>query len=110
MPKINKEEKESHEMILSLDQLRNFAKELEATSKEEFLIARQTIKIQENGHWVIMSYEGLGNAGIEAFGGYVYQTDVPYTLWSEVLRQVEGYMYRKDMAEKERLEILAKHQ
>lgn len=94
---------------LTIDQLRGFAKELEETNIEEFLVCRKAIKVKD-GDWSVMHYEGLKNARIEAFGGFFYENDIPYTFWNDVLTQVNGFIRRREEAEKARLEEMAQQQ
>jgi hypothetical protein len=94
------------EINLTTEQLRGFAKEIQESSKEEFLVNRKAIKVRE-GVWSIMKYDGLKLSLTEAFGGYFYENDIPYTFWSEVLKQVDGFIYRREQAEKARLSAMA---
>ncbi len=97
------------EIKLTTEQLRGFAKEIEESSKEEFLINRKAIKIRD-GIWSIMNYDGLKLSLTDALPGYQYENDIPYTFWSEVLNQVDRFVFRREMAEKARLEALAEQQ
>lgn len=97
------------EIKLTTQQLREFAKEIEETSKEQFLVARRAIKVRD-GVWSVMQYEGLKLEMMEALPGYVYETDIPYQFWANVVWQVEGFIYRREQAEKARLAEMAEQQ
>lgn len=86
-------------IILTFEQLRELGKEIEDTSREAFLARRGAIKVRE-GVWSVMQYDGLATAGVEACYGYIYRTDIPYSFWNEILRQVDTYLYRKEQRQK----------
>lgn len=95
---MTKEEKQKNTILLTYDQIRELAKEVEEYGEEGFLINRKCIKI-ENGERFVMQYEGL--TGKPADFGYDYETDIPYVFWSIVLRQVENYMRREEKKAKQ---------
>ncbi len=93
-------------IILTFNQVRELGAELVEVGREMFLVKRKAIKVDKDGQWSIMAYEGLGAAGMEACYGYTYATDIPYTFWSEVLKQVDYYLYRKEQKEKDQVASL----
>lgn len=101
---MSKETIEKEEIHLNLEQLKELADELESYGKngrEQFLVNRKVIKVNEGGQWSVMKIEGLKNANMEAVYGYTYQNDIPYILWQEILQQVDNYLFKKEKRYKE---------
>lgn len=86
-------EKEENKIILSFEQVKELAQEVEATSHQAFLIKRKCIKVDQKGQWSILQYEGL--TGSPAVYGYDYESDIPYMFWDKILKQVDFFIKKK---------------
>lgn len=105
MPKIKNEEKiEKREIELSLEVIKLLAQEVKDFGRDAFLLKRKCIKLDEGGHWIIMSYDGL--KGQEADFGYQYMSDIPYQFWGEVLDQVMSFIGWQERKYKEQQKLL----
>lgn len=91
----------SDKISLKFEVIKELAKEVEEIGKTQFLVKHNAIRVNEKGEWFIKHYEGLKLEMREALPGHIYETDVPYTFWQEVLRQVDYYIFKREERKKE---------
>ncbi len=91
---------------LTFEEVKSIAKELQEVGKTMFLVKHHAIKVLEDGSWAIKHYEGLKLSLTEALPGHVYETDVPYDFWQEVIRQVDYYLHKRDEKAKAQAEAV----
>ncbi len=85
---------------LKFEQVKQLAAEVEEIGRTMFLVKHNAIRLEKDGQWSVLHYEGLKLAFKEALPGVIYETDIPYTFWQEVLRQVNYYLYKKEQRAK----------
>lgn len=85
-------------MNLKLDfkLIKELAAEVEEIGKTQFLVKHNAISVDEKGQWAVKYYEGLKLELKEALPGHIYETDIPYQFWQEVLRQVDYYIFKRE--------------
>ena len=81
--------------------IKELAAEVEEIGKTQFLVKHNAISVDEKGAWAVKHYEGLKLEMREALPGHIYETDIPYQFWQEVLRQVEYYIFKREQRKKE---------
>lgn len=91
---------------IKFEQIKQIAKEIQEIGKTQFLVKHNAISVDKDGNWAIKHFEGLKLTLQEALPGHIYQTDVPYVFWQEVLSQVDYYLYMKEKRAKEQAEAL----
>lgn len=91
---------------LKFEEIRELAKELQEVGRTMFLVKHNAISVDDNGNWAVKHYEGLKLSLQEAMPGHIYETDVPYVFWQEVLRQVDYYLFKKEERAKAQAEAL----
>ena len=94
-----KETLQKRKILLTLDQIRELAKEVKEVGEEMFLLTRKAINVVD-GQRFVMQYEGLRASAMETGLGYEYDSDIPYTFWSDVLVQVDKYIRRQEKLQK----------
>ena len=89
---------------LKFDQIKQLAEEYLELGKTMFLVKHGAISVDNGGNWSVKHYDGLKLTLTEALPGHVYENDIPYTFWQEVIRQVEYYLFKKEQKAKAQAE------
>jgi hypothetical protein len=84
------------EVNLKFEQVKSLAAEYEELGKTMFLVKHNAIKVDKDGSWSVLQFEGLKLSLMDALPGVPYETDIPYTLWKEIVRQVEYFIYKRE--------------
>lgn len=100
----------SDKLNLKFEEVKALADELLEVGRTMFLVKHNAIRVDEKGNWSVLHYEGLKLTLTEALPGRVYETDVPYTFWQEVLRQVDYYIYKREQKRKAQEEATKPHE
>ncbi len=85
---------------LKFETIRALSVEYLELGKTMFLVKHNAISVDKEGNWAVKYYEGLKLALQEALPGHVYETDVPYVFWQEVIRQMDYYLLKKEQRAK----------
>lgn len=94
----------AEKISLKFEEVKALADELQEIGRTQFLVKHNAISVDDKGQWSVKYYDGLKLSMIEAMPGRIYETDIPYTFWQEVLRQVDYYLFRKEQKAKAQAE------
>lgn len=97
-------------ITLKFEEVKALAQEVVELGHAQFLVKHNAITVLPDGSWAIKHFEGLKLSLQEAMPGHLYENDIPYLFWSEVLRQVDYYLYKKEQRAKEQAEALKPHE
>jgi hypothetical protein len=57
-------------------------------SEEDFFVAKRCIKIDKNGNWIVMQYEGLKNMK-DPITGIHFESSIPFDLYRRIQDKIE---------------------